>query len=242
MPPGNYYHFGLANALTKSVLKYYMPEDFPSEIKFDINVDGPPLTKSSGSQFWPILTAVEAPFHTEPCIVGIYHGNEKPLDSNDLLQYFVEDALKVCGSGIDIQGHEISCGIGVFICDAPAKAYITDTKGHNAYFGCSKCMQEGEFKVNRLTYPETGATLRTDLKIRMVSQFPLDYLHLICLGIMKRLLQFRVKGKKNVHMTNSQLKLATAHLMSLVTSIPKEFARKPRPLKQVNRYKAPKPR
>jgi len=30
----------------------------------------------------------------------------------------------------------------IFICNAPAKAFIKGIKGHNAYFGCGNCIQE----------------------------------------------------------------------------------------------------
>ena len=66
----------------------------------------------------------------------------------------------------------------------------------------------------RMTFPETDAPLTTDvtfdemvddnhhnapnplqpLGIGMVSMFPLDYMHLICLGVMKRLLWLWTKG------------------------------------------------
>lgn len=47
------------------------------------------------------------------------------------------------------------------ICDAPAKAFVKNTKQYSGYHGCDKCTQEGEWKGKR-TFPERHASLRTD--------------------------------------------------------------------------------
>lgn len=60
----------------------------------------------------------------------------------------------------------------------------------------------------------------------MVSQFPLDYMHLVCLGVMKRRLGSRVIDD------------ISQHLLNLKSHIPSEFARKPRSLKEIDRWKA----
>lgn len=77
-----------------------------------------------------------------------------------------------------------------------------------------------------------------DLNIGMVIQFPLDYMHLVLLGIMKKLLQFWIKGKHNVRMVATQITLASTSLLSMSSFLPKEFARKPRKLDEVDRFKA----
>ncbi|XP_076546679.1 uncharacterized protein LOC117610679 isoform X1 [Osmia lignaria lignaria] len=77
-----------------------------------------------------------------------------------------------------------------------------------------------------------------DLNIGMVTQFPLDYMHLVLLGVMKKLLQFWIKGKHNVRMVATQITLASTSLLSMSSFLPKEFARKPRKLDEVDRFKA----
>jgi len=152
----------------------------------------------------------------------------------------------------------IRCRLNIFACDTPAKSYITGTKGHNAYHGCGKCIQ-GKLIMKRVTYPETNASLRSDKLfsersdedyhkrssiledisgIGMVSQFPLDYMHLICLGVMKRLISFWLKGKKNIRMTDASIALANSRLIALQSTTSREFSRKPRPLSEFDRFKA----
>lgn len=75
---------------------------------------------------------------------------------------------------------------------------------------CTKCDIEGTYIGNRTCFPNLeGFNLRTDLSFRtkeqeshhiettilenipgldMVTSFPLDYMHLVCLGVMKKLL------------------------------------------------------
>lgn len=51
----------------------------PREVKININIDGLPLSKSLGSQFWPILASIEIiDLYTEPFAVGVFHGMSKP--------------------------------------------------------------------------------------------------------------------------------------------------------------------
>lgn len=100
--------------------------------------------------------------------------------------------------------------ISAVICDAPARAMVKAIKGHGGYGGCDKCVQHG-LRLDKLTFPETNAALRTDeafiemvdeerhtplteLGIGMVSAFPADYMHLACLGVVRGLLKFWIKG------------------------------------------------
>lgn len=94
---------------------------------------------------------------------------------------------------IDIQ-------IRAFICDAPATSYVKGIKGHAGYYSCGKFVTSGDYLNNRTCFPVLNCMLRTDqtflnrdqedhhhhhqedITIGMVSQFPLDYLHLVCLG------------------------------------------------------------
>lgn len=54
MVPGNYYHFGLATGIVR------FASTFPLEdiIRLAIGIDGLTLSKSSASQFWPILAYI----------------------------------------------------------------------------------------------------------------------------------------------------------------------------------------
>lgn len=68
-----------------------------------INIDGLPLSKSSKSQFWPILMSIDLLEISEPFIVGIYHGLKKPESVMDFLNLFVEEYLFLRENGITIK-------------------------------------------------------------------------------------------------------------------------------------------
>lgn len=85
MGNGRYAHFGLTSALERSI-KIYSQFIETNEIKININVDGLPISKSSSSQFWPIMASIEdIGIRTLPFVIGIYHGMCKPSNANDFL-------------------------------------------------------------------------------------------------------------------------------------------------------------
>lgn len=86
------------------------------------------------------------------------------------------------------------------------------TKSHTAYFACERCVVRGERFQGRTIFPFGNYNKRTDKSFRMQEQpehytgvssllqinppidmihhFVLDFMHLCCIGIMKKLLKF----------------------------------------------------
>jgi len=73
VPPGEYYHQGLINELVRVLSKYDI-----ENVNLTLNIDGLPLSKSSGQQLWPNLVSV-AGVQSE-IMVGAYCGYKKPDD------------------------------------------------------------------------------------------------------------------------------------------------------------------
>ncbi|XP_031356986.1 uncharacterized protein LOC116180936 [Photinus pyralis] len=256
---GRYAHFGVYEQLKDSIVKHYPKNQYPTEVNLLINIDGLPLSKSSAIQFWPILCAIlSSEFYTTPFPIGIFEGNTKPDDVNQFLKKFVDETNTILQSSIILDHKTIVVKLHAIVCDAPAKAYVCGIKNHTGYFGCPKCIQQGEFIENRVVFTETSSSERTDasfknrihpehhrettalekLPIGMVSQVGLDYMHLVCLGVMKRLLQFWVKGKLNIRLKPNKLEEASSKLISMRAYITLEFARQPRSLNEIDRWKA----
>jgi len=152
----------------------------------------------------------------------------------------------------------ISCGVH-------ARAFITVTKSHTARHACPSCMMEGVHykkaggKRGRQAFPDLHKELTTledlidlepkdYLKIRtilfelyndLVLDIPFDYMHLVCLGLVKKLLTHWFNRETIQHLnTREDVAELPRRLLSLHDWIPCEFSRKPRSLNELPGWKA----
>lgn len=68
--------------------------------------------------------------------------------------------------------------------------------------------------------------------------FSLDYMHLVCLGVTKRILTFLKQGHRECKLSYQQLTILSEKMTSLNGKMPREFARQPRSLDYLNKWKA----
>jgi hypothetical protein len=195
--PGTYVHIGIRAGLEWTLSNLISP---PENLSLDINIDGVPISRSSGSCFWIILGRLFAHPLPYPFPIGIYHGPSKPTNFAAFLRPFVDEAKELESENITIR---------CFICDAPARSCICGTKQFNGKSGCGRCTQPGVSINRRMTFPQTDAPLRTDqsfrakidteynikesplmeLKLNMTNQFVIDTMHAVFLGVQKKLLK-----------------------------------------------------
>jgi len=75
--------------------------------------------------------------------------------------------------------------------------------------------------------------------VDVVNLFSLDYMHLVCLGVMKKLINIWLqKGPLHVRLSSHKSKQITNSLLNIKNCITNDFARKPRGIDEVNRFKA----
>jgi len=72
----------------------------------------------------------------------------------------------------------------------------------------------------------------------MVSQFPQDYMHLVLLGVMRKLLHTWCSGPRLRRLSAQQIQVISHRLLRFRPFIPVEFQRKPRSLLDIRHYKA----
>lgn len=253
---GEYIHFNLNDTLTRiiKVNKNYLS----NPLKISFNIDGLPIFKDSNTQFWPILCQIKQK-KMKPFVIGIFCGESKPNTLEMFLEDFIADLNFLLHNGISHEGINFAIEVHSFVCDAPAKAYIKCHKSHGGYSSCDKCTEYGSYVDGRVILPiknnaskrtdltfyeqtdEThhlGVSPLTDLKIGLVSNFPIDYMHAVCLGVMRKLLNSWIGGNLKVRLSSLLVKTLSDQLLSLTSFIPAEINRKPRAIKDLARWKA----
>lgn len=120
---GKYWYNGVENSL-KNILSNKIDSD--TTIYISINVDGLPIYKSSGTQFWPILGMVNNIRNLRPITIGISSGIGKP-DLEPFLNPFVNEMKKLWSDGCTINGYTVKVKTSFFVCDSPARAHLKGT-------------------------------------------------------------------------------------------------------------------
>lgn len=261
--PGEYYHFGIKNGIHQFLKKH---PTFVGSIKISFNVDG--LPTMIYLVYLSLLKANSGPFlgsvvnHKFVFLIGLYHSFvKKPNNLQEYLQEFVEEAKDIVTNGIDFEGNVIGCIISTFIADTPAKAFCLQIKNHTGYFSCTKCKTEGEF-LTRMCFPDTDAPKRTHEefiscsdefyhtgitsltsipKFSFIDNIPNDYMHLVLLGVMKKLIALWIKpgGPLNVRMRSKVVQNVSKILIENIRPVvPSEFQRKSRALNNFSQWKA----
>ena len=265
--PGEYYHFGLSSSLNQ-VLKFVQIDT--DEVQVQVNVDGLELSRSSTISFWPILCrALWKTFCSQVFVVGVYCGRSKPSSCSDFLRSVIDDLLDGVRNGVTVKGKMCKLKIHSILCDAPARQFVKCIRSHCSFFSCERCDIEGESvpKVGVRFHNRSNATVRSDVSFRaetqsehhvlskrspfcdlpidMVLDFPLDYMHLVLLGVVKRLLQLwhGIRFKRTCYSHMHRLKGAKKSILnnrarSLPRTVPVEFQRKPRPFTFLGMFKA----
>ncbi|KAB0790222.1 hypothetical protein PPYR_15445, partial [Photinus pyralis] len=223
-------------------------------MELNFNIDGLPLHKSTKQQFWPILCVVSNLADQSPFIVALYFGHKKP-PLEEYLCDFINELKIYLKDGLVLNNTIIKITVRSFCCDMPARCFVKNVMNHNSYSGCDKCSVRGDIKNKRMIFCNLTADLRTTesfeiltdsyhkgssplskLPVDMMTAFPIDYMHSVCLGVMRKLLfLWRDKGKpygiKNIIDVNTLI-------LELRPYWPAEFNRKPRSLSELEHWKA----
>ena len=223
-------------------------------ISLIINIDGLPLYKSSSIGVWPILARFG---DLDPFIVALYCGEGKPANVNEYLKDFCEEAERLKQDGLQHANVNYAVSVWIFTCDAPARSFVKCIKSHTGYYSCERCQVEGEYE-GRVVFHNLQSDMRTDADFSgmkyddhqmrksilidygypCVTGFVLDYMHLVLLGVMRKMLNFLMSGPLLCRLSSVQVNQISTNLDDLKGKMPTEFARQPRSLKYLPRYKS----
>ena len=264
MQGGLYYHFGVKEEVTRNVKMLALNG---GELQLQFNIDGLPLYRSSPVDLWPILCRVIiGDSYSKVFPVAIFCGKSKPKSVDEYMNQFVQEVFELTVNGLELKGTVFSVSIHSFVCDAPARQYLKKIIAHSGFHSCERCVIRGESGPK---FVETSCTLRDntsfrahlydyhqkegspspliELPIDMIAQFPLDYMHLVLLGVVKRILRlwlgttdfkvttfssnFRLNAKQNDKKIRERVTLCSDNITS-------EFQRRPRQMDENKYFKA----
>lgn len=253
--PGKYIHLGLEKNLNNILNSY---DALPDTLLLDLNIDGAPIFDDSyeHGSLWPILCHIYNLKKSPVFAIGIYVGASKPSDFNQLLEPFISEFLNIYDS-IVFKGTKLLLKIHNIILDAPARSSVCGIKGHNGYSACPKCTDVGVRKPNgKPALINTDAPLRNNLEFRnqkdkehhnyksifenildldMINSFPIDYLHNVLLGVMRKLLELWF-GPKGLYPPSVKCRISKK-IQELSSHEPREFNRRLRGLEKMGRWK-----
>ena len=256
---GQYFYFGVGEAIKRNMT--YVEEDIA---RIKISIDGIPIYSSKGSSLWPISVTINK---SSPAAVALWYGKSKPSSTEDYLRDLINECKVLLREGLNIQDRVIEIIIFCFVCDAPARAYLKGIVNPSGYHSCERCTIHGEWLSNRIVFNKREKTsLRTDeemlelkysrgahphqhypsplaeLNIGLVSCFVLDFMHLVCLGVVRRLLRFltgAVSGTRCGKLSSSMINEVNNGPSGLLSiRLPSEFNRQPRSLDDLAYWKA----
>lgn len=178
---------------------------------------------------------------------------EKKPNLNEFFKDFVCELKKLL-----LNGFKVEIKVRAFCCDTLARAFIKNIVGHNEYAGCDKCHVRGNWQNHRMRFIDGNASLRTDnnfleksdpehhhgdtpltnLNIGMISSFPLDYMHCVCLEVVRKLLMTWRDNEKIYGLTNAHKSFMDSDINQISTYWPSELNRKPRSILEIDMWKA----
>ena len=219
-----------------------------------------PIYKSSKYQFWPILCNYSL---SQPTfLVALFYGECKPLNVETYLEDLLEEIMLLSKNGIIYNKIKYNVCFKAFICDAPARSFLKAIIGHTSKHSCERCTIVGTWEGRIVFNSNKVFSLRTsdnfnkhkymgshqigispliNANINCIDRFPLDYMHIISLGIVKRILFFllgKIKSSKFKKLNSCIIEKINNNIYNLRNYMPKEFSRKPRSLNDIHFWKA----
>lgn len=259
---GEYLHLGVRAAILK-FLSTPPCMNPGNHLEIDFSTDEASLDINSKILMWPIQIRVAYIPNSHPLIISVFKNSTKPSSALLFFKQFADEMRELLQAGLDYEGTNILVRLRCFIADAPARAFSLGHRGHNCRAPCSRCWVRGEcHRAGVMVYKGTNHRRRTEdeyasmvdtdhhnciecplasLRFNLVSGTVLDYMHLICLGVMEKILLGIIDGRfvKSAKILNkSHLQALNSRLEVVKMYCPRDFARKPICIEKHGKFKA----
>ncbi|XP_039309047.1 uncharacterized protein LOC113005317 [Solenopsis invicta] len=258
---GEYIHIGIKLNIM-NILSQTANTDIPSTILLDFSTDGANIYKNVQYDIYPIQFRIYNISDRSLMIAGLYAEKKKPADFLDFFKDFSEELLSI-RKGICYKNKINKVKVRCFIADTPARADCLNIVGHTGFNSCNKCkipcerrktdssvILKGEncparsdYDFRQLKDPEhhRGKSALDSLPLGPVSQTPHDYMHLVCLGLMKKIFEALIEGKfQPKKLSPDVTSRISSRLITFAEYCSREFSHKPRSLDYLHRFKATK--
>lgn len=125
--------------------------------------------------------------------------------------------------------------------------FVKNIIAHTGYYACERCEQKGYDYQHRRILPSVTTNKRDDNAfcekrnaghhtgnspleqilptINKIFSFPLDFMHLCCLGVMKKLIECWLTTSAGTIMSRANIMQLTLRITNLTGQIPVEFQR-----------------
>lgn len=261
MSAGRYLNFSIAKTIAEMTVDFCTGH--PVELTVAIYVKKSKINGLEKPTYLFVLGRLTqtAAAYQEPktFTIGIYHGAFASHQiGNEILEPFVRqmEAVQMCMPHSDRR--LILKGI---VTDPLAASLITCTALPNSLFGCAKCRQPGKLQFNHshTSFPQSCApehrrrdqdfrsvpTTTTNasyhlsepillrLHIGLVSQVIIDYKHIVCLGVVRHLMELWRSGRIDYRLNATQQASISTELLDIATTTYCELNSRPKSLDQL---------
>lgn len=171
------------------------------------------------------------------------------------LSKFIEEMNRLQETGITISNRLFNISIKAFICDRPARSLLKSMKNHGDYFACERRDKKRTvYPLSNDSEPRTNESFRNqsnpehhiekspllliEPEVDLVRQFVFDPMHLLFLGVMRKLLDCWVDGSVKRHLKMSNNDKIRLSCLLIKIKVPSEFQRSTRSLTDFHKFKA----
>lgn len=193
--------------------------------------------------------------YTEPktFTIGVYQGLfPKETIGNEILEPFVRQMEAIAPDG--------RLSLKAIVADPIAASLITCSSMPNSLFGCTKCRQSGrvQFNHNHTSYPQSckpeyrrrdkdfqncessvfhsTEPILARLPIGLFSQMIVDYKHIVCMGVVRQLMELWRSGRIDYRLNVEQQQQISSELLEIAATTHCELPVRPKSLVELSQW------